>query len=74
LRSSSGEKQTATAVAVANEVTGKVEESPPRTMGKEVKNTFYVIQGIALAHNESLCDGHPEVWSTLRIFRAEAFD
>ena len=49
------------AAAVANEVTGKVEESPPRAMAKAVKNTVHEIHRIALTHNESLCDGHLEV-------------
>ena len=61
VQSSSGEKHTATAAAVANEVTGKVEESPPMAMDKAVKNTVHEIHRIALTHNESLRDGHLEV-------------
>jgi hypothetical protein len=56
VQSSSGEKHTATAVPVANEVTGKVEESPTRVMDRAAKNTFDVIHGIALTHDESLLD------------------
>jgi hypothetical protein len=60
VQSSSGEKHTAIAAPVANDVTGKAEESPPRAMDKAAKNTLYVIHGIALAHNESLRREHPE--------------